>query len=75
MLDMLFKTMNLNLVGSGVGHFHLCRFNFLISCFLISCSCLALVYFSVAKRVLRTIDTVCDACGKTFATSNGFDTH
>ncbi len=29
----------------------------------------------VAKRVRRAIGTVCDACGKKFATSYAFDRH
>ena len=43
-------------------------FRFLISCFLISCWFLVLVYFiadvPAANRVRRSINTVCDACGK-----------
>ena len=30
---------------------------------------------SAPKRVRRALGTVCDACGKTFATSDGFDKH
>jgi hypothetical protein len=52
-------------------------FKLLISCFLISFSFLVLMYFMadvpVAKRARCALGTVCDACGKTFATSDGFD--
>jgi hypothetical protein len=54
--------------------FHILDFQFLDLRFI-----LVLVYFMAdvpaAKRVRRAIGTVCDACGKIFATSYGFDRH
>jgi len=46
---------------------------------LISCSFLVLAYFMknfpAPKRARRAVATVCEACGKHFATSDGFDKH
>jgi hypothetical protein len=53
--------------------------HFLISLFLFSCSISVSLYFMAdvpaAKRVRRAIGTVCDACGKQFASSYAFDKH
>ena len=53
--------------------------NFLISCCFISCSFLVVLYFMTnvpaPKRVWGAIRILCDACGKQFATSDGFDKH
>ena len=53
--------------------------NFLISCCFISFSFLVALCFMkeipAPKRVLCALGIVCDACGKQFATSDGFDKH
>ncbi len=53
--------------------------NFLIFCCFISFSILVVLCFmktiAAPKRVLCALGIVCDACGKQFATSDGFDQH
>ena len=50
----------------SVGHFNFLKFSTYVS---------YVMEESATKRARRAVGTVCDACGKHFSTSNGYDQH